>query len=165
MSPPYRQSVGTDLYRRSLYTVWKRTSPMPNMIAFDLPSREVCTARRQTTNTPLQALVLLDDPQFVEAARVLGEQMLKQGGTTATERVRFVFRRLATREPSPGELKLLVALYEQQRWLFRTEPDQAAKLIRIGDHKPDPALAPAELAAATILAQTILNLDATIWER
>jgi hypothetical protein len=165
MSPPYKQSVGRDLYRRSLYTVWKRTSPMPNMIAFDLPSREVCTARRQTTNTPLQALVLLDDPQFVEAARVLGEQMLQKAGPTAAERVRFVFRRLATREPSPSELKLLAALYEQQRWLFRKEPEQAANLIRIGDRKPDPTQPPAEVAAATILAQTILNLDATIWER
>jgi hypothetical protein len=165
MSPPYRQSVGTDLYRRSLYTVWKRTTPMPNMITFDVPSREVCTARRQTTSTPLQALVLLDDPQFVEAARVLGERMLKEGGATADQRVRFVFQRLATREPTNAELKLLMALYEQQRWLFRKDPDEAAKLIRIGQRQPDPALPPAEIAAATVLAQTILNLDATIWQR
>src|SRR5262249_59981353 len=82
MSPPYQQSVGRDLYRRSLYTVWKRTAPMPNMLAFDAPSREVCVARRQTTSTPLQALVLLDDPQFVEPARALGERMLKEGGAT-----------------------------------------------------------------------------------
>jgi hypothetical protein len=165
MSPPYRQSVGRDLYRRSLYTVWKRTAPIPNMMTFDAVSREVCVARRQTTSTPLQALVLLDDPQFVEAARALGERTLKEGGPTAAERVRFAFRRLATREPTSDEMKLLVALYEQQRWLFRREPDQAARLIVIGDSKPDPALPPGELAAATVLAQAVLNLDATIWER
>src|SRR5207247_5006597 len=136
-SPPYRQSVGQDLYRRSLYTIWKRTAPMPNMLAFDAVSREVCVARRQVTSTPLQALVLLDDPQFVEAARVLGERTLKEGGATAAARVRFAFRQLATREPTPAEAKLLVALYEQQRWLFHKEPDQAAKLIQIGDRKPD----------------------------
>ena len=165
MSPAYRPSVGRDLYRRSLYTVWKRTAPMPNMTAFDVPSREVCTARRQTTSTPLQALVLLDDPQFVEAARVLGEQMLKQAGPTAAARVRFAFRRLAAREPTAAELKLLTALYEEQCWLFRKEPDEAGKLIHIGDRKPDPTLPPGEVAAAAILAQTILSLDATVWKR
>jgi Protein of unknown function (DUF1553)/Protein of unknown function (DUF1549)/Concanavalin A-like lectin/glucanases superfamily/Planctomycete cytochrome C len=165
MSPPYRQSVGSDLYRRSLYTVWKRTAPMPNMLTFDAVSREVCVARRQTTSTPLQALVLLDDPQFVEAARVLGERALKEGGAAGAGRVRFTFRQLATREPSPAEVKLLLALYEQQRLLFSKQPDQAAKLIKIGARPPDPTLPPAELAAATVLAQTILNLDATIWER
>ena len=138
---------------------------MPNMTAFDVPSREVCTARRQTTSTPLQALVLLDDPQFVEAARVLGEQMLKQAGPTAAARVRFAFRRLAAREPTAAELKLLTALYEQQCWLFRKEPDEAGKLIHIGDRKPDPTLPPGEVAAAAILAQTILSLDATVWKR
>jgi hypothetical protein len=165
MSPAYHQSVGRDLYRRSLYTVWKRTAPMPNMLSFDAASREVCVARRQTTSTPAQALVLLDDPQFVEAARALGERTLKAAGPTTDQRVRFAFRQLATREPSREELRLLVALYEQQRWLYRKEPDQAAKLIQIGDRKPDPTLPASELAAATVLAQTILNLDATIWER
>jgi hypothetical protein len=165
MSPAYRQSVGGDLYRRSLYTVWKRTAPMPNMTSFDAPSREVCLARRQTTNTPLQALILLDDPQFVEAARALGERMLKEAGPTVPERVRFAFRCLATREPTPAEQQLLVRLYEGQRALFHGSPDEATKLIHIGDRKPDAALAPDELAAATVVAQTVLNLDATVWTR
>jgi hypothetical protein len=165
MSPPYRQSVGKDLYRRSLYTVWKRTAPMPNMLTFDAVSREVCVARRQTTSTPLQALVLLDDPQFVEAARLLGERALKEAGATGAARVRFTFRQLATREPTAAEVRLLLALYDQQRLLFGKQPDLAAKLIRIGARPPDSTLPPAELAAATLLAQTILNLDATIWER
>jgi len=165
MSPAYHQSVGTDLYRRSLYTVLKRTVPMPNVTAFDAPTREVCTARRQVTNTPLQALVLLDDPQFVEAARVIGERTLKEAGPTASDRARYAFRLLATRAPTPAELKLLVALYEDQRAAFSREPDAAAKLIKNRGEQTGRSLPPTELAPATILAQTILNLDATIWER
>lgn len=165
MSPAYRQSVGKDLYRRSLYTVWKRTAPPPNMLAFDAVSREVCVARRQTTSTPLQALVLLNDIQYVEAARVLGERTLKEGGASTAEHVRFAFRQLAGREPAPQELKLLEALYDDQRAQFARDPVGAARLLKIGERKPDPALPPADVAAATVLAQTILNLDATIWKR
>jgi hypothetical protein len=165
MSPAYRQSVGDDLYRRSLYTVWKRTAPIPNLLAFDAVSREVCVARRQTTSTPLQALVLLNDPQFVEAARVLGERTLKEGGASPESRVRFAFRRLASREPEPEETRLLLRLYEEQRVLFGREPGEAAKLLKVGERKPDPALPPAEVAAATVLAQAVLNLDATLWKR
>jgi len=165
MSPAYRQSVGTDLYRRSLYSVWKRTAPMPNMLAFDAVSREVCVARRQSTSTPLQALVLLNDPQYVEAARVLATRMLKEGSPDPAQRVRFAFRQLATREPSANELKLLTGLYASQRDLFARSPDEAAKLLKLGETKPDPSLSPTELAAATVVVQTIMNLDATIWKR
>jgi hypothetical protein len=165
MSPAYKQSVGTDLYRRSLYTVWKRTAPMPNMTAFDAVSREVCVARRQRTNTPLQALILMNDPQFVEAARVLAERTLKEAGAAPADRIRYAFRRLATRDPDAGEMKLLLAMYERQRALFAAEPAGAEKLLKIGECKPDPALPPAEVAAATLLTQTIMNLDATIWKR
>jgi hypothetical protein len=165
MSPAYRQSVGGDLYRRSLYTVWKRTAPMPNMIAFDVGSREVCTARRQQTNTPLQALVLLNDPQFVEAARAIGARALKEGGTDAAARARWTFRLLATREPTASETAQLAGLYSEQLEHFQSEPASAGKLIQIGSSKPDPALRPAELAAATVLAQAVLNSDAVVWER
>jgi hypothetical protein len=165
MSPAYRQSVGADLYRRSLYTVWKRTAPMPNMLAFDAVSREVCVARRQPTNTPLQALVLLNDVQFVEAARVLGERMVREGGPAAAGRVRIGFRRLAGREPEGQESRLLADLYEEQLALFTASPDQASRLLKIGERKPDPGLPPSEVAAAAVVAQTILNLDATIWKR
>jgi len=164
MSPPYRQSKGRDLYRRSLYTVWKRTAPMPNMTAFDTPGREVCVARRQTTSTPLQALVLLNDPQFVEACRVLGERAVREAGAPAA-RARFIFRQLASRAPAPEELALLARLYEQQRVLFARDPDAAAKLLRIGEQPPDPTLPPVDVAAATVVAQTVLNLDATLWKR
>lgn len=165
MSPGYHQSVGKDLYRRSLYTVWKRTAPMPNMIAFDAGSREVCTARRQTTNTPLQALILLDDIQFVEAARVIAQRMLKEGGTTPDAQIRYAFRLLAVREPTPAEQRLLLTLRQSQQQRFAADPAAASQLIHIGDSKPDASLAPADLAAATVVAQTILNLDATVWNR
>ncbi|MCS6777711.1 MAG: DUF1553 domain-containing protein [Chloroherpetonaceae bacterium] len=165
MSPPYRQSVGGDLYRRSLYTVWKRTAPMPNMVAFDAGSREVCTARRQTTNTPLQALVLLNDPQFVEAARALGQRALREAGPDDAHRVRFLFRVLATREPDPFERQQLRALLADQRARFQADPEAAKQLLQVGESKPDPDLAPVELAAMTVVAQTVLNLDATIWKR
>jgi hypothetical protein len=165
MSPAYRESVGGDLYRRSLYTVWKRTAPMPNMLAFDATTRELCVARRQNTNTPTQALVLLDDPQFVEAARCLGERMLKTGGASDQDRVRYAFRQLATREPNPTETKLLVGLYHDQLALFQANPVDAASLLKIGERKADASLPSSELAAATVVAQTVLNLDATVWKR
>jgi hypothetical protein len=165
MSPAYHQSVGGDLYRRTLYTVWKRTAPMADLTAFDVGSRELCTARRQPTNTPMQALVLLNDPQFVEAARVIGSRALKEGGATPDARARWMFRLLAARDPDAKETALLTALYTDQLAQFQADAAAARKLIHIGDSKPDAALPPAELAAATVMAQTVLNLDAAIWER
>lgn len=165
MSPAYHQSVGRDLYRRSLYTVWKRTAPMPNMMAFDTSGRELCVVRRQITNTPIQALVLLNDPQFVEAARAVGERTLKEAGSAEADRIRFAFRLLTLREPTPEEQVLLAALYKEQMTLFQSDPNSAARLIHIGDSKPDPALSSVSLAATTVLAQSVLNLDATLWSR
>jgi hypothetical protein len=165
MSPAYQQSVGRNLYRRSLYTVVKRTAPMPDMLAFDTPSREVCTVKRTPTGTPQQAFVLLNDAQFVEAARVLAEKALKEGGATEEQRIRFCFRRLTAREPDNMEMRLLTELLEQQKGLFAKEPDRAEKLVSVGDQKRDPKLKVVELAATTTLAQAIMNLDATIWKR
>ncbi len=165
MSPAYRQSVGGDLYRRSLYTVWKRTAPMPNMTAFDVGSREVCTARRQPTNTPLQALVLLNDPQFVEAARTIAARAIKEAGPLPANQARRMFRLLATREPTVREMRLLVELHGSQLTGFQSDPEAARRLNRIGASAPDQSILPAELAAATVVAQGVLNLDATIWER
>ncbi|HEV2473082.1 MAG TPA: DUF1553 domain-containing protein, partial [Chthonomonadales bacterium] len=165
MSPAYDQSVGTGLYRRSIYTVWKRTAPMPNMIAFDAGTREVCLARRDVTNTPTQALVLLDDTQFVEAARVLGERMLKEGGADDSNQIDFAFRLLTGRRPDSVELRLLKDLYSSQRTLYKADPAAAAKLAAIGEKKVDPRLNPADVAAAAIVAQTIMNMDASVWNR
>ena len=142
MSPAYHQSVGASLYRRSLYTVWKRTAPMPNMAAFDAPSREVCVVKRSNTGTPQQGFVLLNDPQFVEAARVLAEMTLKQGGRAPDERVRFVFRRLTGREPDPQEMTLMCELLDEQQNLFAKEPDRATKLLAVGDRKGRPCVGP-----------------------
>jgi hypothetical protein len=165
MSPAYHQSVGGALYRRSLYTVVKRTAPMPNMIAFDEPSREVCVVKRSPTLTPQQGFVLLNDTQFVEAARVLAEKTIKSAGTNSADRVRFPFRRLTGREPDRRELKLLEQLLREQKELFAKEPARAAKLIAVGERKADPALNPVDLAATAALTQAILNLDATVWKR
>jgi hypothetical protein len=165
MSPAYHQSVGGDLYRRSLYTVVKRTAPMPDMTAFDVPSREVCVFKRSTTGTPQQAFVLLNDPQFVEAARVLAEKTLKEGGGSTRKRIRFAFRRLTGREPDARESRILAALWHEQKDIFSKEPGRARQLVAVGDSKADPSLDVVELAAATELTQTILNLDATVWKR
>jgi hypothetical protein len=138
---------------------------MPNMIAFDEPSREVCVVKRSPTLTPQQGFVLLNDTQFVEAARVLAEKTIKSAGTNSGNRVRFAFRRLAAREPDRQELKLLEQLLREQKEMFASEPERASKLIAVGDRKRDAALDPVDLAAMTALTQAILNLDATVWKR
>jgi hypothetical protein len=138
---------------------------MPDMSAFDAPSREVCTVKRTTTTTPQQAFVLLNDVQFVEAARVLAERMLKECGSGSKEKITFAFQRLAGRAPDPTEMKLLLELLQEQSDRFRQSRDRAENLISVGDRKRDPSLDPVELAANTILAQTIMNLDATVWKR
>ena len=139
MSPAYQQGKGAPLYRRSLYTVWKRTAPAPDMTAFDAPSREVCVVKRNATGTPQQAFVLLNDTQFVEAARVLAENAL-QSGPSADDRIRFIFRRLTARNPDARELKLLEELLREQTDVFTKEPERAAKLFSVGDRKRDAAL-------------------------
>jgi hypothetical protein len=165
MSPAYRQGVGEDLHRRSLYTVWKRTAPMPNMTLFDAPSREVCTAARQRTATPLQALVLLNDVQFVEAARVLAEEAVRRHGGDAAARIEFVFRRLCTRVPTAAEAALLAGLLETRRAVYAAEPDAARALLAQGATPADCALDAVEVAATTAVAQAVLNLDATLVKR
>jgi hypothetical protein len=163
--PEYVPDKGEGLHRRSLYTFWRRTSPPPNMLAFDVPSREVCVVRRQTTSTPLQPLVLLNDPQFVEAARGLGERMLREGGDTLIARLTFAFRVAATRHPAEAELELLKALYQRQLDLFRKDPEAARKLLQIGERPVPAGLETSELAAAAVTANVILNLDAAVMTR
>src|SRR5262245_42159237 len=107
MSPAYHQSVGDDLYRRSLYTVWKRTAPMADMTAFDAPSREVCVVKRSATSTPQQAFVLLNDTQFVEAARILAENALQQAKMSDDELLSWIFRRLTGRNPDKTGARIL----------------------------------------------------------
>ncbi len=165
MSPAYHQSVGKDLYRRSLYSVWKRTAPLPNMAAFDAPTREVCTVSRSRTNTPLQALVLLNDVQFVEAARALA-CITSKAHSALDQQIDEVYLRLTGRHPDATELALLTDLYTEQVEVFtKAGQKDVADFLHLGDAKLDSKLPPANLAALTVVCQSILNLDATIVER
>jgi hypothetical protein len=138
---------------------------MPDMIAFDAPTREVCLLKRSPTITPQQAFVLLNDPQFVEAARVLAESAIKEGGASAKKRIRFAFIRLTGRPPDSREMKLLGELLRDQTKILTNEPNRAKELISVGAKTADPSIHPVELAAMTEVTQAILNLDATIWKR
>ncbi len=155
----YQQDTGSALYRRSLYTFWRRTSPPPSMVAFDAMSREVCTARREVTATPLQSLVLLNDPQFVEAARRLAERAMAQFPADAAARTRMVFRALAGRVPDETEARILARLFDEQRALFLARPGDAAKVIGVGESGAAAGIAPVELAAMTAVASAIMNFD------
>ncbi len=158
----YVPGHGADLYRRSLYTFIKRTSPPPVMSTFDAPDREKCTARRTRTNTPLQALELLNDPTFVEAARALAQRMMIEGGRDAGARINYGFRLATARRPEPRERQIFRDLEERELSVYKKDEQSAAKLIAAGESKPDPRLNPAELAAWTTVASMILNLDETI---
>jgi mono/diheme cytochrome c family protein len=155
----YTPDTGEGLYRRSLYTFWKRTSPPPSMLTFDATNREVCVVRREVTTTPLQALVLLNDPQFVEAARVLAERAATRHPEDARERVSAVFRTLTSRAPWPEELEVLCAAYEEQRALFAAAPDAAEAYREAGEKPVNAALDPVAVAATTAVAQAVMNFE------
>ncbi len=159
---PYIQDKGPDLYRRSLYVYRKRTVPHPALATFDAPSRETCQVKRARTNTPLQALELLNDVAYVEAARGLAGLMLDQGGCSPDERIVYAFRRAMARTPSPSELAVLKRGLERYRAAYRADREAALRLIRHGESPTDPNLDPVELAAYTACAGVILNLDETI---
>ena len=156
----YVQDDGNKLYRRSLYTFWKRTLPPPNMTIFDAPTRDICEVRRQKTNTPLQALVLQNDVQMLEAARVLAERTIAGIGGSENA-VRSVFRRILIRNPEEEELNILQAYFDDAMERFSEEPAKAEKLLAHGEYKrlnTDPA----KTAALMLTAQVIYNLDETI---
>lgn len=161
----YVQDKGDKLYRRSLYTFWRRTSPPPSMVSFDATSREVCTAKREITSTPLQALVLLNDPQFVEASRVLAEKLVKAEPQSVDKRIVNSFRLLTGRVPDRDEVKILLGLYEEQKARFSKNTEAAQKLIKTGDSKPDATLEPADVAATTMLVSTVMNFDEFVMKR
>jgi hypothetical protein len=163
--PRYDQSKGSDLYRRSLYTFWKRTVPPPSMTTFDAADRSVCTVKRQSTSTPLQALVLLNDVQFVEAARFVGQRAIKEGGTTTDERAAWTFRLITGRTPSEKERAVLAKLFAEQKALFEKDPAAAKKLLGVGDKPSEAALPVAEHAAATVLANVLFNHDEAVMRR
>ncbi|HLW64261.1 MAG TPA: PSD1 and planctomycete cytochrome C domain-containing protein [Gemmataceae bacterium] len=147
------------VHRRSLYTFWKRTAPPPQMSTFDAPSREACMARRERTNTPLQALLMMNETQYVECARALAERTMREAGTDAEARIMHMFRLATCRKPDAGEMTELLAMLHDYSAIYTKNPEAAKKLIAIGETKPDAKLAPAELAAWTMEANLILNLD------
>ena len=158
----YRQSRGKDLYRRGLYTFWKRTVPPASFATFDAPDREKCTARRTLTNTPLQALALLNDPTYVEAARALAQRTLIEGGDDVNDRLAYAFRLATARKPTRKERGVLRSLLAERLASFQQNRHSALELLRVGESARDKRLDPSELAAWTTVASVILNLDETI---
>jgi hypothetical protein len=155
------QSHGKDLYRRTMYTFWKRTSPPPQLLTFDAPDRETCTVRRGRTNTPLQALVLMNDPTYVEASRKFAERLLKEAKTT-DDRLTRAFRLATARAPSAKEIEVLRKVLDRQLAKYQGDEKAALRLLAVGESARDERLAPAEVAAWTIVASVILNLDETV---
>jgi Protein of unknown function (DUF1553)/Protein of unknown function (DUF1549)/Planctomycete cytochrome C len=158
----YKQGQGEDLHRRSLYTYWKRSVPHPSMMIFDVPFREVCSMRRSRSNTPLQALNLMNDPTYVEASRFLAQRMIQEGGESTESRITYGFRLLLARTPSSQELKILMDAVERTRIDFDQDNEAASQLLSVGESKHSEAISNAELAVYTSLASTLLNLDETI---
>ncbi|MFK7777998.1 MAG: PSD1 and planctomycete cytochrome C domain-containing protein [Gimesia sp.] len=161
-SKEYARGKGDDLYRRSMYTFWKRTVPSPMLKTLDAPEREFCTIRRSRTNTPLQALLLLNGPQFVEAARKLAERMLIEGGTTTDEKIKYGFQLVTARKPSEAELAIFRQTYQSELNFYNSNESAATKLFQVGDSPSNTKLNQAKLAAFTSLTRLFLNLDEAI---
>ncbi|MBX2876063.1 MAG: DUF1553 domain-containing protein [Saprospiraceae bacterium] len=159
----YVQDTGDKLYRRSFYTIWRRTIPNPTLATFDQPERQACTVRRQKTNTPLQALVLLNDPTFVEAAKVIGEKMTRQSSTEVA--IQETFAKLTGRVPNPKELQMLLELQAKEYAVFTENPAKTKGWLETGAYEIDPKLDPIKIAANAVVASVILNGDATITKR
>src|SRR5690606_33100905 len=164
----FAQDDGAKLYRRSMYTFWKRTSPPPSMATFDAPSRETCTVRRPRTNTPLQALVLMNDRQFVETSRHFAQRILAEAPASDQERLEWAFRLLTSRRPDASELALLQQVLEQHRADFAADPTRATALIDSAttqlnpDHLDRDKSQDPQLAAWTMFASLLLNLDEAV---
>jgi mono/diheme cytochrome c family protein len=156
------QDHGENLYRRSMYTFWKRTIAPPSMMTFDASGREACSVRETRTNTPLQALTLLNETTFVEAARMLAQRVMTSGGSAPAERIALAFRLALARGPSDRELQILMAGFERQLERFRQHPEAAKKLLEVGEAARDERLDAAQLAAYTAVANLILNLDEVV---
>jgi hypothetical protein len=155
----YKRDTGENLYRRSLYTFWKRAAPPASMEILNAPNRETCAVRRERTNTPLQALVTMNDVQFVEAARHLAQTTLKEGGDAIEGRIDFLAKRLLSRPLRPEEAKVVQATLDEFAQHYKAHVEDAKKLIAVGESKADPALDAATLAAWTMLANQLMNLD------
>ncbi|MEK6260915.1 MAG: DUF1553 domain-containing protein [Planctomycetota bacterium] len=158
----YKQDKGEGLYRRSMYTFWKRTCPPPGLNTFDAPEREVCTSRRSRTNTPLQALVLMNDPTYLEAARKLAERAMTEGGESPAARLTFAFRLAVSRAPTPAEIAVLLKTLQQRLTKYQQDPAAAKALLSHGDSPRNESLNEPDLAAWAAVMSLILNLDEAI---
>ncbi len=158
----YKQGKGDDLYRRSLYTFFKRTAPPPFMTSFDAPNREQSCTVRGRSNTPMQALQLMNDVQHIEAARNFATRMLKEGGNSAEERIRWAWRAVTSRQPEAGELEIALGALEQHQSRYAADASAASELTGYGESKADEELNKTELAAYTLVANLILNLDESV---
>ncbi|TLV03213.1 DUF1553 domain-containing protein [Dyadobacter luticola] len=160
----YKQQHGDTLYRRSLYTIWKRSSPPPMMLNFDAAERHFCVTKRQKTSTPLQALVVMNDPQFVEASRVLAQRML-QHGKTLDDQITYAFTALTSRQPDAKERAVLKELYDEEYADFSRNPKRVKSILAAGEYPVDKSLNPVQLAAGTIVASTVMNFDEFLIKR
>jgi len=158
----WQKDNGESVYRRGLYTHWQRQYLHPAMLAFDASCREECSADRVRSNTPLQALALLNDPCEVEAARVFAEKILKEGGKTDAEKIEFAFTRALSRSPKPGEKEILLNLVTQYRKSLAQDPGAAKAFLSVGDKPPSGDLSEGELAAWGGVARALFNLHETI---
>lgn len=154
----YRMGKGGDLYRRSIYTYWKRTIPVPSMLTFDASERAMCTVKRQATSTPLQSLVLLNDPQYIEASRVLAERVVKSN-EAPSEWIKKTFKSVVSRLPSEKEVELLMEVYTTELARFEVEENNDVKIVGIGSSKVNEEIDKSKLAAMTVVVSTIFNLD------
>ncbi|MFT4558207.1 MAG: hypothetical protein ACI92S_003582 [Planctomycetaceae bacterium] len=154
----FEKDSGEALYRRSLYTFWKRTAPPPTMAAFNAPTREQCTVRRERTNTPIQALVLLNSPQFIEAARNLAESAIRETDDRE-KRAEWMFQRTLSRPATQADIADMLAVARAMSSLFKKDPKLAGELIRTGDSQPDESLPEVDVAAWTMVANTLMNRD------
>jgi hypothetical protein len=161
----YKESSGDSLYRRSMYTFIRRTNPPPSMSTFDAPSREVCTVKREITNTPLQALVLLNDPQFVEASRILAERIQKEKPSSIDQSIRHGFRLCTSRKPRDNEIELLKKLYDEQLKKFKQNPKLAYNIFKNGKKPRDKSLNLYKTAALSMVANVMLNHDEVYMKR
>jgi len=164
-SGKYQQDHGDNLYRRSLYTFWKRTNPPPSMNIFDAPSRAYCVVKREKTATPLQALVLMNDPQFLEASRVLGQRVLLKGGDSIESKINYGYRLLTGRIPDSNEMKLLIEYYLDAIKTMEGDQDKALAISSMGEYPVNQNLNQSQLAAYTEIMSTIMNFDATTMKR
>jgi len=161
----WQTSTGEDKYRRGLYTEWRRSNPYPAMSTFDAPNRDICVVRRNKSNTPLQALVTLNDVVYIEAAQALARKTVKEGGTTTAERATFAFRQCLTRPPQPEEMARIVKLFDEVKTSYAKDAPKAMQMATNPIGPVPGGMDVNDLAAWTVVANVILNLDEALMKR